>query len=562
MSRSVRPSASAVRVRRGLVVVGAMVLGSATGVTLVGPSAIAGASTSTTSPSVVLTVPTAAHHGYRHGAVARKTRDVSGVLALGSAAVAPGSQAQAARASTKKLLHYGGGLTTGGLSGAGVTIGQPKIYLVFMGSQWGAQTVHPSGQVTFGNDSTGMAPALQTLFSGLGSGGETWSGVMTQYCDGAPVGATHCTQGNTQVPYPAGSVLSGIWYDASGPATSQEAAGLTGHQLAAEAEAAATHFGNADQTSNRDTQYVVVSPKGTNPDGWSNPATGYCAYHDDSHDPTISGGGPVAGPIVAFTNLPYVPDAGASCGAGTVNTPGTLDGATEAASHEYAETVTDQFPEASPPGGWANTAGAENGDLCAYVSSGPGAMFNLALTTGTVTVQGTWSNLTNNCADGASTYIYAPSITSFTPAHAAAGVPVTISGINLGGATSVTFAGTPAAITADTSASVTATVPAGAANGTIAVTTPTGTATSSATFFLAPSITSFAPTTVARGGTLTIHGSGLGSAKKVLVGGKKAAVSSHSSTQIVVVVPAKAVSGSVTVSSKYGTSTLGGLTVS
>ena len=82
------------------------------------------------------------------------------------------------------------------------------------------------------------------------------------------------------------------------------------------------HFGNTDQASNRDAQYVIVSPTGTDPDGWENRVDGYCAYHDDTHDPSIDGGGAVSGPILAFTNLPYVPDAGADCGAGMVNDPG------------------------------------------------------------------------------------------------------------------------------------------------------------------------------------------------------------------------------------------------
>ncbi len=93
---------------------------------------------------------------------------------------------------------------------------------------------------------------------------------------------------------------------------------------------------------------MIASPTGTDPDGWASPTDGYCAYHDDTHDASIDGGGAVPGPIVAFTNLPYVADAGYDCGAGDVNTPGILDGATEAASHEYAETVTDQFPEGVP----------------------------------------------------------------------------------------------------------------------------------------------------------------------------------------------------------------------
>jgi serine protease len=376
------------------------------------------------------------------------------------------------------------------------------------------------------------------------------------------VGATVCTQGDLQVPYPSGGVLAGVWYDGSSSATSEEAAGLTGHQLAAEAEAAATHFGDTGQPANRDTQYVIVSPTGTDPDGWADPKTGYCAYHDDTHDPTITGGGPVAGPIVAFTNLPYVPDAGASCGAGTVNSPGILDGATEAASHEYAETLTDQFPEGSPPGGWSSTSGEEDADLCAYVSTGPGAMFDLALTTGTVTVQGLWSNQTDNCADGESNFVYVPSVTSFSPGGATAGSPVTISGTNLGGATAVTFAGIPATITGDTTISVTATIPTGALSGHITVATPSGTATSAGAFEVAPSITSISPTTVGPGGTLSIDGSGLGSARQVLVGGKRARMSSDTATQIVVTVPPKAVTGSVTVSTKGGTASLGGLTIS
>jgi len=562
-SRLARPTSGHART---VAVLAASVLSAGTAVAaLAGPATSAGAATSTPSGSVVLTVPTANHHGYRHGAVPRRTRDVAAVTALGSAPVAPGTQA--AGTVVSKLLHYGGGLTAGGLTAAGVTTGQPQVYLVFMGSQWGVEST-VAGQQTFTGDADGFAPALQRFYAGLGTGGETWSGVMTQYCDGAAFGATTCSPGDSSVPYPTGGVLSGIWYDNSTAATNEESANLTGNQLAAEAEAAATYFGNTDQASNRNTQYVIVSPTGTNPDGWMDPGTGYCAYHDDTHDPTITGGGPVAGPIVAFTNLPYVPDAGFSCGSDTVNgSAGILDGATEAASHEYAETLTDQFPESTPPGGWSDTSGAENGDLCAYVSApAVGPMFNLVLADGTVAVQGTWSNRANSgrgaCSDGAPITTFAPTIHSFTPVKAVAGSRVTITGTNLGGATSVTFAGTAAAITADTTTSVTVTVPAGAGNGVLAVTTPWGTASSTRAFDLAPSISSFAPTTVARGGTLTISGSGLGAAMRVTVGGRLATIASDTVSQIVVTVSTRAVSGSVTVATSFGSATVSGLTVS
>jgi len=530
-----------------------------TPVALAGPAgaATSGPSSPSAGTGVTLTVPTALGHGYRHGAVPRRTRDVGGVQTLHHAPAAGASVR-----SNRRLLTYGGGLTAGGLTAAGVTTGQAKVYLVFMGGQWGTEATSGAGQDTFSGDPDALAPALQTFYAGLGTDGETWSGIMTQYCDGAPVGATTCAQGDAMIPHPTDGVLAGVWYDASSAATAAETAGVTGHQLAAEAEAAATHFGNTDQASNRDAQYVIVSPTGTDPDGWADPRTGYCAYHDDSHDPSVDGGGPVTGPIVAFTNLPYVPDATVSCGSGSVNTPGILDGATEAASHEYAETITDQFPEATPPGGWSNSSGAEAADLCAYVSApAVGAAFNLVLATGTVAVQGIFSNRANGgkgaCSDGEPDYVFAPTVTGVSPASAPAGATVTVSGTNLAGATSVSFAGTPATVVSDTSVSITVTVPVGASDGTISVSTPDGTGSGSTVFHLAPSITSLAPTSAARGGTVTLLGSGLATVKKVTVGGKRASITSESATQVVFVVPAKASTGSVVVSGKYGTATAG-----
>jgi len=44
-------------------------------------------------------------------------------------------------------------------------------------------------------------------------------------------------------------------------------------------------------------------------------------------------------------------------------------------------------------------------------------------------------------------------------------------------------------------------------------------------------------------------------ARKVTIGGKKATISSESATQILVTAPAKAVVGSIVVTSKYGTAT-------
>jgi serine protease len=466
------------------------------GAAATGPGRLSAADAAGISGPTRFTDPTGGNHHYRHGAVPRivpstptptpgvaGARVVPGPTTVPESPVVSGALVPAARASSR-LLTYGGGLTAGGLVHAGVTTGPPRVYLVFYGSQWGVEGINGAGHATFSHDGAGEANALQTLYAGLGTGGEQWSSIVTQYCDGVAVGATSCTGAGQAIPYPTGGVLAGVWYDSSPSATSGAQAGATGHQLATEAAAAASHFGNTNQVSNRNTQYVIASPTGSNADGWSDPTNGYCAYHDDTHDPTIDGGGAAAGPIVAFTNMPYVPDAGASCGAGSVNSPGVLDGATEAASHEYAETLTDQFPETSPPGGWSNSAGAEIGDLCAYISAPhPGAAYDLGLATGTVAVQGLWSNRAKRGRGGCvQSATVPPAITSVSPGSGPRGSSVTLTGTGLGGATKVAFNGKRAVVTSDTPTQIVATVPPRATSGPITVKTVAGTGTSATSF--------------------------------------------------------------------------------
>ena len=70
-------------------------------------------------------------------------------------------------------------------------------------------------------------------YSGLGTGGELWSGIMTQYCDGSGVssGATSCSTKTAHVAYPTIQVFSGLWYDSSVASPIS----ATGNQLAKEA---------------------------------------------------------------------------------------------------------------------------------------------------------------------------------------------------------------------------------------------------------------------------------------------------------------------------------------
>jgi len=335
---------------------------------------------------------------YRHGAV--PTREQHSLMSDWAATHhprAPGEvygkagNAGSTTATGSKQLSY-----NGGVDGIGVTSGTPVVYLVFWGSQWGTKGTDANGYTTLSGDSKGAAPYMQKWISGLGTNSELWSGVMTQYCDGTGVarGATSCPAGASHVGYPTGAgVLAGVWYDNSASAPSA----ATGNQIGAEAVRAAAHFGHTTAASNRYVQYVIMSPSGTKPDGFNTPSGGFCAWHDFTGDTTLSGGA-VSSPYgdIAFTNMPYVTDAGSSCGANFVSGP--LDGFSIVGGHEYAETLTDQ----NPAGGWINQTGSsyngqENGDECAWISSGQGASALVAMSTGSFAMQSTWSNDTSRC---------------------------------------------------------------------------------------------------------------------------------------------------------------------
>ena len=323
-------------------------------------------------------------HPYRHGAVP-KILPASKMAGFEAA-----HRATTTSAASPNTLSYGGGI-----DGAGVTSGMPKVYLVFWGSQWGTQAAGANGDLTLSNDYDSGAPYLQQLFKGIGTGGERWSATMTQYCDGPLVvlGATTCPASATHVGYPTGGALAGVWYDNASP----EPSVASGNQIGQVAVAAAAHFGNTSATSNRYAQYIIASAPGTDPDNYQDPTYGFCGWHDFTADPTMSGG-PVASLYgdLAFTNLPYIMDPASAfpCGQGSVNTPGTLDGYGIVAGHEYAETLTDPYPV----WGWSSSVnGNENGDDCAWITSGPGAMADVALTTGSFAMQSTWSNAANQC---------------------------------------------------------------------------------------------------------------------------------------------------------------------
>ena len=340
-------------------------------------------------------------HPYRHGAVptreahenmkswAAQNHPVHPSAAAGKLHGATGAAAAVAAATGPQTISF-----NGGVNGIGVTSGSPKVYLVFWGTQWGTAGTNGNGYTTFTGDPKSAAPYMQAWIKGLGTNGELWSGTMTQYCDGPSVatGATTCPAGAPHVGYPS-NALAGVWYDNSAAAPSA----ATGHQIAAEAVKAAAHFGNTTAASNRYVQYIIMSPTGTKPDGFNTPNGGFCAWHDYNGDTTLSGGA-ASSPYgdIAFTNMPYVTDAGTSCGQSSVSS--VLDGFSIVGGHEYAETITDQ----NPAGGWINRTGSsyngqENADECAWISSGQGATALVTFSTGSFAMQSSWSNDTNRC---------------------------------------------------------------------------------------------------------------------------------------------------------------------
>ena len=150
------------------------------------------------------------------------------------------------------------------------------------------------------------------------------------------------------------------------------------------------------------------------------------------------------------------------------------------------------------------------------------------------------------------TVVGGPTVTSFTPVTGQAGISVTINGTNFVNVTSVKFNGTEvgaANFTVNSSVKITAAVPAGSTSGTISVTSPSGTGSSSSNFTVIglPTIASFTPSNGPVGAGITITGTGFTSVNSVKFNGVTATFTANSETQITAVVPATATTGTITV---------------
>jgi hypothetical protein len=240
----------------------------------------------------------------------------------------------------------------------------PQVYLSLWGSDW---------------KGTGYQPAIRYVQGFFGNvGGSGWLGVTTQYCSGAVSSPTAtCSPSMKPITNPVGQ-LKGTWVDTRPVSfnTPPSACGVGGPgdgvcDVMQAAQRAADHF----KPLPKGAVVMVLTPSSRSPSAFGR---AWCAYHSA----TLNTG-------VAFGYIPYMPDAGASCGRNSVNPGGTFDGFSIVGGHEYSEAITDPFPGY----GWIDSSSSENADKCAWGNH----LTNITLGGNAYAIQQTWSNAAGGC---------------------------------------------------------------------------------------------------------------------------------------------------------------------
>ena len=256
--------------------------------------------------------------------------------------------------------------------GGGDVQHNPTIYVIY----WGL-TAKSCGK-SFGKnqacDPDNIRPTQESFLTNVG--GSAWQSTVTQYYDNNgdiqdPTGQ-FVTDGTGKGKKAGECVGTGThcMFDKKIPGETYP----TDYEVQQEAKKLVDQFG-----ANPNASYVVQTPWGHNESGFG---TSWCAYHGAfTYDKTV----------IAYTYMPYMPEAGTSCGANFVNkgAAGTLDGVTIVEGHELEETQTDP----NPPSGWYGSGG-EIGDLCAWNPATSNQPFGNSTT---FPVQPLWSDVANAC---------------------------------------------------------------------------------------------------------------------------------------------------------------------
>jgi hypothetical protein len=214
-------------------------------------------------------------------------------------------------------------------------------------------------------------------------------------------------------------------------------------------------------------------------------------------------------------------------------------------------TSNDFLGESSSGAGWQQLTGA----LLAPAGT-QSALFSVAVSGWCANYSGCDVYARFDDLDVEDTVVPSPGVSSFSPASGPIGTSVDVRGANFTGATTVEFNGTQASFTVDSDSELHATVPSGATDGPITVTTPAGSGTSHSSFTVSPSITSFSPTSGLVGTMVDIRGANFTGATGVKFTGSWAYYFRvDSDTEIHAAVPSGATTGPISITTADGTAT-------
>jgi uncharacterized repeat protein (TIGR01451 family) len=258
---------------------------------------------------------------------------------------------------------------------------------------------------------------------------------------------------------------------------------------------------------------------------------------------------------------------GASSGKIVVSPPGNtfLIGAQSAADFKIVPSISNFTPGSGPTNTLVTVFGAGLNEKSPHpdVSIGGGtAVVFSTVSSGTLSfnvpanaASGPITITTTNGSVTSDQIFYLPAaITNLAPTNGAVGTLVRVQGNNFTNALAVAFNGVTASFVVTNNNNIGVIAPVGVQSGVLSVTTPFGTTNSTQLFYIAPTISDFAPTHGVAGTRVQINGNSFTNASAVAFNGIPAAsFTVTNNSTLSAVVPGGATSGKITVTAPGGT---------